>query len=531
MRTLHGFWALVRLVVRRDRVRLPIWLVALCGTVGASAASLEPLYPTQESIDDYARLFGDNPALVAFAGPGYGFDDPNLGVILVNETQLWACVGAALMSIFLVNRHTRLEEDFERTELLRANVVGRHAPTAAAVGVVAAANVLLGLAVAGIASALGYAAVGSLALGASIAAVGLAFTAITAVTAQLAGGSRSTLGLATAVLGAAFVLRAVGDIADHPVRWLSPIGWAQSVQAYAGERWWPLLLTLAASAALVVLAFAIASHRDLGSGILPQRPGPRRAAGWVTSPVGLAFRLQRGALLGWTVGILLVGFVYGAIGDDVDEMIRENPNYADFLAQLEGVDLTDSFFATATTQIALLGAGFAVSAALRVRSEEAAGRAEPMLASPLSRTRWAGSHLIVAAVGTVVVLSAGGLGMGVAYAAVTGDAAEVPRLIGATLVATPAVLVLAAVAVALFGISPRLALVAWAAVAVSVLVELFGELLRLPVWLQRVSPLRHLPGVPAEELRLAPLLGLATLAVLLLVVGLRSFRQRDLAAG
>ena len=125
MTTLTGLGRLVRLILRLDRVRLPVWILGLVGFIVASAASLPPLYPDQESIDDYVRLFGDNPALVAFAGPGYGFDDPNLGVILVNEVQLWACIAVALMSIFLVNRHTRVEEDAERTDLVRSSVVGR----------------------------------------------------------------------------------------------------------------------------------------------------------------------------------------------------------------------------------------------------------------------------------------------------------------------------------------------------------------------------------------------------------------------
>ena len=37
-----------------------------------------------------------------------------IGVILVNETQLWGMVVVALMSIFMVNRQTRAEEERER---------------------------------------------------------------------------------------------------------------------------------------------------------------------------------------------------------------------------------------------------------------------------------------------------------------------------------------------------------------------------------------------------------------------------------
>ena len=530
MSTMRGFGILVRLVLRRDRVRLPVWLLGLGGIVGASAASLPPLYPDQAAIDDYARLFGDNPALVAFAGPGYGFDDPNIGVILVNETQLWACIGVALMSIFLVNRHTRVEEDAERTELLRSNVVGRHAPTAAAVTVVAAANAVLVGALVALLVALDYAVYGSIVFGAGLLVCGLAFTGITALTAQLASGSRPALGLASAALGAAFVIRAAGDVADHPVRWLSPIAWAQGVRAFAGERWWPVALGSAFAAAMVVLAFVTASRRDLGSGVLAQRPGPRRAGRWSATPLGLAYRLQRGALLGWAVGLLVTGVVYGSIGDEVEEMIEENPTYADFLAQVEGADLTDSFFATGTAQLALLAAGFAISAALRIRGEETAGRAESVLAAPVSRVRWATSHLAVAGAGTVVVMAAGGLGMGVSFAVVSGDASQVWRLLGAALVTVPGVLVLAAVAVALFGASPRVALVAWAALALAVLVQLFGELLGLPDWSRALSPLHHVPGLPAEGFQAVPLVALTALAAALVVLGLRAFERRDVAA-
>jgi ABC-2 type transport system permease protein len=526
--TLTGLRRLIGLVIRRDRVRLPVWILAVCAFVVGSAASLPPLYPDQESIDDYARLFGDNPALVAFAGPGYGFDDPNIGVILVNETQLWACVAAALMSIFLVNRHTRVEEDAERTELLRSSVVGRHAPTAAAVTVVAGADLVVGAVCAAGFVALDYPVTGSLALAGSFATCGLFFTGLTAVVAQAAGGSRSTLGLSSAALGAAFAVRAVGDIGDNVLRWLSPIGWVQGVRAYAGERWWTLLVVLVASVLLVVAAFALSTVRDVGSGLLPQRPGPRVASPGLGRPLGLALRLQRGSLVGWCVGLFLTGVVYGSIGQDVEEMIEENPTYADFLAQAQGASLTDSYLATSMSMLALLAAGFAVSATLRLRSEESAGRAEPVLAAPVGRARWAASHLLVAGVGTVLVVASAGLGVGLSYAVVTGDAGEVGRMVGAALVTVPAVLVLAGVAALLFGIAPRWALLAWAGLAVSVLVELFGELLRLPEWTRSLSPLHHVPALPADELAVLPLVALVALAGVLVAFGLGGFRARDL---
>lgn len=530
MSTHTGLVRLVRLILRRDRIRLLVWVGALSATAIASAASIPPIYPDQRAIDDYARLFGDNPALVAFAGPGYGFDDPNLGVILVNETQLWMMIGAALMSIFLVNRHTRAEEDDERIDLLLSNVTGRHAPIAAAVVVVAGANVLLAV-ICGVGFALlDYGVVGSLALATSIALAGLLFTAVTAVAAQVASTGRATLGLASVVLGAAFVIRAVGDISGSWWRWLSPLGWAQGVRAFADEQWWPIGLGAAWCGALFLLARVLFDRRDLGSGILTQSAGSPRAPAWLVSPLGLAFRLQRAAVLAWMAGTFAIGFVYGSIGDDIEEMVADNPTFADILAQQGGADLTASFFATCVTQLALLASGFTIASVLRPRSEELAGRAEQVLALPVSRASWLRAHLVVAAGGAVLVTAAGGLGVGSSYAMVAGDASQVSRLLGAALATLPGVFVLGALAVALFGTAVRWSLVAWVGLAVTVLVQFFGALLDLPGWVLALSPFRHVPGLPAESFELLPVLALAACGGLLVAVGVRSLRRRDLAA-
>jgi len=524
----QGLGPLIRFTARRDRLRLGLWLGGIVALLVGSAASLLGVYPDQESIDTYVRLFGDNPALVAFAGPGYGFDDPTIGVILVNETQVFACIATALMSIFLVNRHTRVEEDAERAELVRAGVVGRHAPATASAVVVAAMNVAVAVLAAVGFVALGYATVGSLALAGSILVVGLVFAGVAAVAAQVGGTSRSALGLGLVVLAVAFLVRAVGDVGGSWVSWASPIGWAQGVRAFAGERWWTLGLCALLAVALTLASFRLASRRDLGAGLVPPRPGRARAGRWARSPLGLAVRLQRGAVVGWATGLFVAGIVYGSIGDDVAELVEDNPTFADVFVQLGGGSLVDSYLGTAMAMLALVAAGFSVSSALALRSEETAGRAEPLLAGPLERWRWALGHLAVAAFGSVVVLAAAGLGVGVAYAAVSGDAGEVVRNLGAALVTLPAVLVLVGLAALLVGVAPRAALAVWGALALMAVIGFLGRLLRLPDWVMELSPLEHVPRLPAEDLALTPLLVLLVLSVALVAAGLGGLRARDL---
>src|SRR5690606_5051713 len=117
---------------------------------------------------------------------------------------------AALMNIFLVTRHTRQEEETGRAELVRANVTGRYAPLTAAIAIALLTNVLVLVVVSALAMANGFAATGSLLIGLGTALSGLAFAGITAVTVQLSEFARPAAGMAGAVLGASFVIRAVG---------------------------------------------------------------------------------------------------------------------------------------------------------------------------------------------------------------------------------------------------------------------------------------------------------------------------------
>ena len=529
MSPLTGTWQLVRLVLHRDRVRLPVWIISLVVLMAVSATQLNALYTTQADIDSYASTVTGNPALVMFAGPGYGFDHPTIGAILVNETSLWMAIACALMSVFLVNRHTRAEEESERADLLRSLVVGRHASLAAVLLVAVAANATVVLTCTAATLGFGYPVAGTLALCGSFGLVGVVFAGVMAITAQLASTGRGALGLGAAAVGLGFVVRGVGDVSTPVLSWLTPFGWGIGVRAYAGERWWTLvglvLFAVTASAAAVALSL----RRDLGSGLIPQRPGPATAPRWSTTPLGLTFRLQRTTVLAWSFGVFLTALVYGTVADDVTQMLEDNPALADYLAKIGGgTSLVDSYLGTTIGMMVMVVIGFAMSSSLRTRSDETAGFAESMLAAPLSRHRWLGAHLAVTVLGTFVVLLSTGLGLGIGYATAVHDASQMLHLVAAVLNQLPAVLVLVGVAYALFGWFPHASLVAWAGLAVVVIIGIFGDILRLPHWTRELSPLEHVPAMPAEPFALEPLLLLTAIAATLLAAGFVGFRRRDL---
>ncbi len=527
---LTGTRRLVRLIVRRDRLRLALWIVGLVALMSVSAQSIAAMYETPEQIATYVATVGDNPALIVFGGPGYGFDEPNLGVILVNETSLWMALGSALMGVFLVNRHTRAEEESERTDLLRALVVGRHAPLAATLIVAAGAAAAVAVASTVAVLALGFPAAGTIALCGSIGLVGFAFSAATAVAVQIADTGRAALGLGAGLVGVAFVVRGIGDVSVPGLAWTTPFGWGIGVRAFAGERWWTFVGLAGYTAALTAIALVLSVHRDLGSGLLRQRLGPAEASAATRRPLGLAVRLQRNGVLGWLVGVVATGLVYGSIADDIEAMVADNPELADYLTSVSGATLTESYLATSLRIIALVIAGFAISSALRNRSEEAAGYAESMLAAPVSRWWWAGSHIVVTVVATLVLTVASGAAVGVAHAVSVGDRAALWPLLAASLATVPPVLVLAGFATAVFGWWPRATAAAWGALAVAAVVSLFGPVLRLPRWAIDLSPIEFAPAVPAEPWAALPLVALGLAAAVLFGAGLVGFRRRDLAA-
>lgn len=517
----------LRFVARRDRVRGSVWVAAVVGIFASSTWSVIELYSTPSELQSYGELASADPALKAVAGPGYGLDDPTQGAVVMNEMGLYTLIAVALMCLFLVLRHTRSEEETDRAELVRSAPVGRYASLTAALIWVGALNLVVAVGVTASLLAFGLATGGSVAYGLALLGIGAVFTGIAGVVAQVADSARAATALGGALLGLFFLLRAVGDLGNGWMSWLSPLGWAQGIRPYADERWWVLGPLALAAGLLVVGAVALSSGRDLGAGFLSQRPGPANAGPRLASPVAMAARLQRGSLVGWTVGVAVTGFFFGIVADQADSLL-ENEAVADFLAQSGAASPTDSFLATIVLMIALLASGFTVSSVLRLRGEELAGRADPTIASPVSRRRWAASHLVVAVVGSAVMLLAGGLAAGLAYALQVGDLGEAASTVGAALVMLPALAVLAGLAFALFGLVSRWSPLAWAGLALGVLVGLLAETLNLPQWTRDLSPFEHVPAMPAESFALAPVAALCAVAAALVAVGFSAIGRRDI---
>jgi polyether ionophore transport system permease protein len=526
MTELAGTGALVRLILRRDRVRLAVWIGALGLVAVATASALAKLLPMVESRALFAAGITGNPALVSLIGPV--FDPTTIGGLVAWRLGGIGAVATGLLSLLTVVRHTRAEEEAGRRELVGSAAIGRHAPLAAALLVTGGADVLIAVVVAAGLLACDLPIAGAIALGLSFAFTGWIFAGLAAIAAQLVENARAAGAIAGALLGASYVARAIGDASHDRLSWLSwasPIGWAQRVRPFAGEQWWLCAVATAIAAILAGIAQALSVRRDLGAGLLPPRHGPATASPRLAGPLALAWRMQRGALLGWTAGFLTVGAALGGVAQSVAELLNTSPRMRVLIITLGGDGgIVDAYFTAIFGILGMVAAGYALQATLRLRSEEEDARAEPILAAAVGRLRWAASHLVFAVLGPAIALAIAGAAAGVVH----GGVDDVPRLLVAALIQLPAIWVVVGIAVVLFGLAPRIARASWGVLAACILVDQLGRLLQLPTWCIDLSPFSHLPQLPGGAVHAAALLQLLAVAAAFVAVGLLSFRRRDL---
>jgi ABC-2 type transport system permease protein len=524
-----GFPTMVRFILRRNWLRMLIWTIVLAGLIAVVVQSQRVAFPTQADRDAYAGI-ANTPAVAALTGLPYAAS--TLGGILNIKLWMTEAIGLAFAVIFLVTRNGRAEEEAGRTELLRGGVLGQHAYTLANWVVTAGFSVVVGITTALAAIGQGLPADGAFAMGGSIMGVGLVFIGVSAVTGQLAQTSRGANTLAAVVLAAAYLVRAAADLqskGDNPsaLSWVSPIGWGQQMRSYGENLWWPLAISVGAAIALCAIALVLERRRDVGEGILPDRRGPRHASALTMTPIGLTLRLQRGSIIGWSLGVLIGALFFGTVATAMADLLAgDNPIAQAFVGGAKNVvEGLLGFFAMANV---LLVSAFALQSTDTIRSEEATGRAELQWSRAISRVNWALSRIVVPAVISFLLLAVSGYAIGASFGASVNDPSQGGRFAMASLAYWPSVLLIIAFVVFCAAWLPRAAsAVTWGVFGVLVVLSMFGDLFGLPDWVVGNTPFTAVPRV-GQDFSAVPLIVIGALAILLAVLGLRRLRARDM---
>ncbi len=468
-----------------------MWVGWLTLLMTYTPLAFESMYPT--TADRMARVtMMKTPAGIIMSGPSFGINETDVGVMVANELMTVMIAAAAMMSILTVIRHTRAEEESGAAELVMSAVIGHQARTYAALIVVGLMNTVLAVAMTAALSAAGFDFTNSLGISLGITAASMVFAGLGAVTTQLRRTARAASGAAMAALAAAVVVRGLGDIIDNKgsaLSWFSPLAWAQQMRPFVDLRWWPFLLLLGTTLALMLTAHLLEGHRQYDAGVLPAR-GENPNAPEIKTVVGLNGQLQRGLITGWGFGVFLGGMAFGSMAKSLRDSIDTNP----LLARAFTAHGLDSIFATFNQVLAIAVTAYAVTAILRLAKDEQSGITEAVLARAVSRWTWLLSAVAMTALGSALLMTIAGLGAGLGAASTLHDPDLVWRLILAGLAQIPALLVvcgIAAVAVAL-----RQSWIGWVVVAFSVGM-LYAGILQLPTWMVKLSPVMRV-SAPME---------------------------------
>jgi ABC-2 type transport system permease protein len=518
--------------LRRERVMLPIWIGAITLIVVAAATAVSTEFGDEQERAAVILVATTSPAFLFMRGLP---DGVSVGAVTSFQTFAFATVFAGLMTGFLVARHTRADEQLGRAELVAASPAGRLRPLGVTLGLAIAANAALALLLFAALSAVGLPVGGSLLFGLAVGSVGVFFGGVSAVGAQLLPTARFVNGATGALIAAAFIVRGIGDALGRAsieqlrvdplwLSLLSPIGWGAAVRPYTDAAAAPALVPVAAGALLMVLALALRSRRDLAASLLADRRGAARGGRSLRSTLRLALREAAPATLWWAVATAGLGLLAAVLSPMLADVVSANETLTELIRALvpgSSASVGDVFAASILGIGGVLAAAAGIQSLLRLRSDEAEGRLELLLGHPVGYVRLLGERLVVAAVVTVLVAAAAGLGASV----------TAPSLLLTGLAHAPAALATVALAGLLVVALARVAsAMAWGALAAFLVIGQFGDLLQLPEWLQGISPFSHSAAVPVEPVDPVAMGLLLGVAALIALAALLAARWRELAS-
>lgn len=523
-----GTLPLLRASIKHDGRRFVPWIALATALAVSSILIYAVVFPTQSDRMALAVAINANPALGLIFGPAYN-------LMTADGFTAWRSLAlggflAGLGVIFLVTRSTRAQEDSGQAELLASGVMGRSTRLLTAVCMGLAGSALLGVVVSLSTVASGGAWESSLLLASTMTATGWMFTGVAAVTAQVGSEARMSNSLAVGALGVMFLLRGFAYAIEAPAWtvWINPLGWMTETEPAHTDTWWPLLLAVALTALLLVVAFWLQGRRDFGVGAIPPTPGPAR--GTTRSTAQLAWRVNRGPAIAWTIAFVALGFVFGYFTTSVNDILASDPTVQQFLASgaVNGESLLSAFLVTILSLVGILAAVPGVQVMTKLRAEEMDDRVEPVIATATSRPRYLGSNVAIALIGpTAYVLIAGTL---IAFLAATADIGiNFGDALLQAVATVPAVWPVVALAVAVIGARPQALLAAWLGVLASFALTILGPTFDLPDWALAISPFWHVPNVTSPDPGWIGLFWVSLATALFLAMGFTGFRRRDLA--
>ncbi|HEV2372483.1 MAG TPA: ABC transporter permease subunit [Streptosporangiaceae bacterium] len=502
------------------------------------ALSYHKNFPTVASRERFAHTLGANSGMAAIIGPARQVGTLG-GFVAWRVFGLLIIVGA-IWGLLTATRLLRREEDAGRWELLLAGrTTRRHATVQAMAGLAAGWTVLWALTAAltvaaGSRPSVGFSASASVFYATAATASAAVFLGIGTLASQLAATRRQANGVAAAAFAVCYLIRMVADGVPGLgwLRWASPLGWVENLHPLTGSQPLALVPIIVLIAAAAGAAVTVAGRRDLGAAVLTRSQTGKASTRLLGGPAGLVTQLERWVALAWVGGLAGLALIFGVVARSAAAGNVAVATIEQTLGRLGGHPggAVAAWIGYEFLYLAALLAFAAAGQISAIRSEEADGHLDNLLARHLNRTTWLAGRL---GFGVALVIAAGlacGVGGWIGVATRHSGIGLATMLQAGLNVAVPALFILG-VGALVYGLAPRLAVpVVYTVVLWSFLVEIIGSSITSNHWLIDTAVLSHLGPVPAASLDWTAIAALTGLGVIAALAGLAAFTRRDLAA-
>lgn len=524
---------LTRFSFKRDWLKLSIWGVALIGLFVGVAAKFTGLYGSKSAIDQIIKTL-KTPAMVSLfgkmpAGPYTSAD------VFASEMTVFMAIVAAVMNFYFIIHNTRGEEESGILEMIQAHSVGRLSNLAAALLESFIFNLVIGLIYAfglQFANLTGTDLNGNFLLGLGLGFAGFMFACVAAVISQLTDNVRTATIFSYLVFGIMYIGRMITDVTQPKYTWFIPMGWVEKFSTYKDNNWLPVYLMLILSVVLVLLAFYLNSHRDIGSGLIATRPGRASASMFLRGPISLFWRLNRTSILVWFFGIMILGATYGSIFNTIGDILKTNPMLKQLLdtkaINAANVLIIKEFVAVLMIVFAVLALIPGISLINYLKTGESKGYLEIIHATQTSRFKLFFSIFGLAALTSIAVLFAGVYGLYTGGNAVMDHHLAMSIFMRGFYGYLAPLLIMLGISAFLIGWLPKLVVINYGYLVLSFFIQYFGKLLKLPDWTEKLTPFGFINHVPVKNFDPATFWWQILIAILLVIVGYIGYRRRDL---
>jgi len=369
---------------------------------------------------------------------------------------------------------------------------------------------------------------GSMNFGMGLALIGIFFTNLSAVLAQLYQSNRSVMSGSFFALLGLYIVFSIGAVSSEALMWLSPFKWMVHSQPYVNNLVWPLLLLAVTSVGLGILALYLSSIRDLDAGFFQSKRGKDKIAKSVKGPFGFYLRLGKTQLIIWAFGMYILGSSYGSIFGDLEAYLANNTFFEDILPNIPGIPLAVQFMGFIMVVLGMVSIIPAIMTMNKLAQEERKNRSELLMSHAVSRWSVSFSHFLLAVLTGIVMLFMAVLGMYSASMPVMDDPIAFSTFLSAIMVYIPTMILMLGVSILITGFSPTKTWIVWVFMGYSFFVSYLGQLLDLWDFLEKLTPFGYIPKLPVDDMNWLTQIIIFVLGLGIAYIGYHRYSKRDL---